>query len=73
MTPTTCQTATEPTIYSQGLGFFNALEKPAIFTPGDNDWTDCDRSTNGGLNDIFQLQHERKLFFSTAGRSASTS
>ena len=65
VTPTTCQTATEPTIYSQGLGFFNALKKPAIFTPGDNDWTDCDRTTNGGLNDIFQLQYERKLFFST--------
>ena len=67
VTPTTCQTATEPTIYSQGLGYFNALKKPAIFTPGDNDWTDCDRTTNGGLNDIFQLQYERKLFFSTEG------
>ena len=65
VTPTTCQTATEPTIFSQGLRFFNALKKPAIFTPGDNDWTDCDRTTNGGLNDIFQLQYERKLFFGT--------
>src|SRR5215470_14054599 len=65
VTPTTCQTAKEPTIYSQGLAYFNALKKPAIFTPGDNDWTDCDRTSNGGLNDIFQLQYERNLFFST--------
>ncbi|HEU5211162.1 MAG TPA: hypothetical protein VFU10_00165 [Gaiellaceae bacterium] len=65
VTPTTCQTAREPTIYSQGLGYFNALEKPAVFTPGDNDWTDCDRTSNGGFNDLFQLQYERNLFFST--------
>ncbi len=64
-TPTTCQTTVEPTIYSQGLGYFNALEKPAIFTPGDNDWTDCDRTSNGGLNDRVQLQYERNLFFKT--------
>jgi len=62
-TPTTCQTAVEPTIYSQALGYFNSLDKPAIFTPGDNDWTDCDRTTNGGLNDLVQLQYERNLFF----------
>jgi hypothetical protein len=64
-TPTTCQTASQPTIYSQGLGFLNSLDRPAIFTPGDNDWTDCDRTTNGGLNDLVQLQYERNLFFST--------
>src|SRR5262249_40678768 len=65
VTPTTCQTAQEPTIYSQGLGYFNALEKPAVFTPGDNDWTDCDRTSNGGFNGLFQLQYERNLFFKT--------
>src|SRR2546427_13050197 len=36
VTPTTCVDA----LYTQGLGFFNSLKKPAIFTPGDNDWTD---------------------------------
>jgi hypothetical protein len=65
VTPTTCQTSTEPTIYSQGLGYFDSLDRPAIFTPGDNDWTDCDRTTNGGLNDLVQLQYERNLFFKT--------
>ena len=65
VTPTTCQIAQQPTIYSQGLGYFNSLEKPAIFTPGDNDWTDCDRTTNGGFNALERLQYERGLFFST--------
>ena len=43
-TPTTCADA----LYAQSLGFFNALKAPAVFTPGDNDWTDCDRPSNGG-------------------------
>src|SRR5262245_4764836 len=29
-------------VYTQGLAYFNALRAPAVFTPGDNDWTDCD-------------------------------
>jgi hypothetical protein len=65
VTPTTCESAIEPSIYSQGLGYFDSLEKPAFFTPGDNDWTDCDRTTNGGFNSLERLQYERQLFFST--------
>jgi hypothetical protein len=60
-TPTTCSDA----LYLQALRFFNALEAPAIFTPGDNDWTDCDRPSNGGFNSLERLDHERQLFFST--------
>ena len=65
VTPTTCQSSTEPSIYSQALGYFNSLSKPAIFTPGDNDWTDCDRTTNGGFNSLERLQYERGVFFAT--------
>jgi len=52
-------------LYSRSLGFFNALEAPALFTPGDNDWTDCDRPANGGFSSLERLSHERKVFFST--------
>src|SRR5262249_25500310 len=38
VTPTTCVDA----LYTQALGFFNSLRAPAVLTPGDNDWTDCD-------------------------------
>ena len=65
VTPTNCQNTTLPSIYSQGLGYFNALDRPAIFTPGDNDWTDCDRTSNGGFDELERLQYERGLFFST--------
>ena len=39
-------------LYYQSLGYFNALRAPAMFTPGDNDWTDCDRPANGGFNSL---------------------
>ena len=32
---------------------FDSLRAPAMFTPGDNDWTDCDR--NAGTNSLERL------------------
>ena len=52
-------------LYHQALSFFEALRAPAIFTPGDNDWTDCDRPANGGYHSRERLDAERRLFFST--------
>jgi hypothetical protein len=60
-TPTTCA---DP-LYYQALGFFNSLKAPAMTTPGDNDWTDCDRPSNGGFNSLERLQFERTILFST--------
>ena len=51
-------------LYERALGWLNALERPAMFTPGDNDWTDCDRTSNGGYASLERLDHERQLFFS---------
>jgi hypothetical protein len=50
-------------VYTQALGYFNSLRAPAMFTPGDNDWTDCDRTA--GYSSLAQLDKERALFFST--------
>lgn len=61
VTPTTCS----DTLYVQALGFFNALKAPAMLTPGDNDWTDCDRPANGGFSSRERLDHERSVFFGT--------
>jgi len=54
-------------IYTRGAGYFASLYAPAIFTTGDNDWTDCDRKSLGtdGVNSLQALDHERALFFST--------
>jgi hypothetical protein len=52
-------------MYERSLRYLNSLEAPAMFTPGDNDWTDCDRPNNGGFPSLERLDHERALFFST--------
>jgi len=57
--------ACDEALYQQSLGYLNALRAPAMFTPGDNDWTDCDRASNGGYNSRERLDRERQLFFST--------
>ncbi len=36
-----------------------------MLTPGDNDWTDCDRPANGGFSSRERLDHERQVFFAT--------
>src|SRR5690348_5150315 len=33
-------------LYARALGWFDSLRAPAVFTPGDNDWTDSDRPSN---------------------------
>jgi len=60
-TPTICS---DP-LYVQGLNYLNSLKAPAMFTPGDNDWTDCDRPSNGGFTSLERLDHERAVFFNT--------
>src|ERR671931_21949 len=40
----------------------NTLDAPAVVTPGDNDWTDCDR---GPFDSNERLAFERKVLFST--------
>lgn len=52
-------------LYHRFLGWFNRLDGAAMFTPGDNDWTDCDRPSNGGYNALERLDFERRIFFST--------
>jgi hypothetical protein len=52
-------------LYYQSLAFLNALRAPAMFTPGDNDWTDCDRASNGGFNSLERLDRERVILFGT--------
>jgi hypothetical protein len=52
-------------LYQRALGWFNSFQSAAMFTTGDNDWTDCDRSSNGGYDSRERLDYERQLFFST--------
>ncbi len=42
---------------------FMSFEKPLIYTPGDNEWTDCHRSNNGPYDPLERLQKLRQMFF----------
>jgi hypothetical protein len=42
---------------------FNASRHPLVYTPGDNDWTDCRRPSNGGADPIERLGALRRVFF----------
>ncbi|MEA2301025.1 MAG: hypothetical protein QOE44_1560 [Solirubrobacteraceae bacterium] len=50
-------------LYTDAKARFNSLIAPAVFTPGDNDWTDCDR--NPGVSSLERLNFERSVLFST--------
>jgi hypothetical protein len=50
-------------LYTDAKARFDSLRAPAMFTPGDNDWTDCDR--NPGTNSLERLNFERRVLFST--------
>ena len=38
-------------------------EHPLILTPGDNEWTDCRRRSNGGFDPVERLARLRQVFF----------
>lgn len=42
---------------------FQASAHPLIFTPGDNEWTDCWEERAGGMDPLERLNHLRALFF----------
>ncbi len=43
--------------------YFDLFENPLVFTPGDNDWTDCHRRTAGGFDPLERLAYVREQFF----------
>lgn len=43
------------------------LERPLVYTPGDNEWTDCHRPAAGGYNPLERLAKLRSLFFPRPG------
>lgn len=47
--------------------YFDKFESPMVYTPGDNDWTDCYRTEDGNYNPIERLQKVREIFFSDPG------
>ncbi len=53
-------------IYTDAAAMFDSLKKPVIYVLGDNEWTDCHRTNNGGYDNLERLDHIRKTMFDTA-------
>jgi len=47
---------------------FGMFTGAVVYTPGDNEWTDCHRANNGAYDPLERLDTLRRMFF-TAGRS----
>jgi hypothetical protein len=52
-------------VYEQFEGYLDSLRAPAMYTPGDNEWTDCDRENNGAFDSAERLAHLRETLFNT--------
>jgi len=46
---------------------FDQFENPLMYTPGDNEWTDCHRPNNGGYHPLQRLALDREVFFDHPG------
>ena len=54
-------------IYFAALAMFGRMNKPVVYVPGDNEWTDCHRLNNGGYDALERLDYIRKTMFSAPG------
>mgnify|MGYP003644980776 CR=1 FL=1 len=50
--------------YEKIKGYFDSFDEALIYTPGDNEWTDCDRESCGSYVPEERLDKLRQLFFS---------
>ncbi len=46
---------------------FDRFADPLVYTPGDNEWTDCHRTNNGAYNPLERLAFDRSVFFDKPG------
>lgn len=52
-------------LFADRLKLFNGSRVPFVYVPGDNEWTDCDRISNGAYDPQERLDRLRALFWPT--------
>lgn len=50
-------------VFKKMLDYYQQFEKPMIYTPGDNEWTDCTKKEAGAFDAEERLELIRKMFF----------
>jgi hypothetical protein len=53
--------------YATIAAAFSMFKDPLVYTPGDNEWTDCHRLNNGAYNPLERLAKIREVFFADPG------
>lgn len=53
-------------VYERARTRLDASRHALVLTPGDNDWTDCRRKSNGAMDPLERLAKLREVFFSDA-------
>lgn len=56
-------------VYRQRLQQLQRVAQPLVYTPGDNEWTDCHRPVAGSYVPTERLALVRRLFFAEPGRT----
>ncbi|MFT6886847.1 MAG: hypothetical protein ACJAWZ_003065 [Paracoccaceae bacterium] len=56
-------TACDDKMLDQQLVYMNSFAAPTLYTPGDNEWTDCHRKKAGGFDPLERLAHIRATYF----------
>lgn len=57
---------------AQVHALLDASRTPLVYSPGDNEWTDCHRPAAGGNDPLQRLQRVREVFFDHPGRTLGT-
>jgi hypothetical protein len=55
-----------PDYYAGAIELFSSIVTPVVYVPGDNEWTDCHRTNNGGFDNLERLDYIRKTMFASA-------
>ncbi|NJM83899.1 MAG: hypothetical protein HC844_16910 [Tabrizicola sp.] len=56
-------------ILGQQRDFLNSFTAPTLYTPGDNEWTDCHRKAAGEFDPLERLAHIRSTYFADPTKS----
>lgn len=59
-------------VFDDALAMFGSLERPLVYVPGDNEWTDCHRLNNGGFDNLERLATLRKRMYAQTGSLGKT-
>jgi hypothetical protein len=56
-------------LLTQQLAFLNTFAAPVLYTPGDNEWTDCHREAAGSFDPLDRLAFLRTTYFKDGTKS----